>query len=197
MREYWNGALLSTFKQAGDHALRLVGHFAGEQFVKDQTQREEVRTLVEIFAECLLRGHVIHGSDQSAGLGHPHRLQSASQTKVHDHDAALFVPHDVLRLQVAVDDAFAVSSFESAAGLEDDLHRLLWSKLFVRLQKAVQVLALDILHGDELDSSGFTQIENTNHVPLRNLAGENQLLLEALDDGRIAGQVGADDLECD
>ena len=96
-----------------------------------------------------------------------------------------------------MDDAFAVSSFESAAGLEDDLHRLLWSKLFVRLQKAVQVLALDILHGDELDSSGFTQIENTNHVPLRNLAGENQLLLEALDDGRIAGQVGADDLECD
>ena len=42
-----------------------------------------------------------------------------------------------------------------------------------------------------LISIGFTEIENADDIPVGDLASENQLLLEALQDFRIAWQARA------
>ena len=50
----------------------------------------------------------------------------------------------------------------------------------------LQALALDQLHREELDAVGLAQVVDAHHVLVRDLAGEHQLLLEALD-----GELGA------
>ena len=64
-------------------------------------------------------------------------------------------------------------------------------------QDGAQVLTLDELHGDELDAVGFVQVVNADDVPVRDLPGQHQLLLEARQNGGIAGEVGTNDLQAD
>ena len=106
------------------------------------------------------------------------------------------VAHDVLRLQIAVNDACAVRGFQRAAGLLHDLDRFLRSKLaLLLLHQAAQVLTLDVLHGDELHAIGFAQVVDPDDVLVGDLGGQKQFLLEAVNDGLVAGQVGPDDFQ--
>src|ERR1700678_3932405 len=60
-----------------------------------------------------------------------------------------------------------------------------------------EILALHVLHGDELYSLSFPEIVDTHHIAVGDLGSEDQLLLEAVQDGAIAGQVGTNHLERD
>ena len=94
-----------------------------------------------------------------------------------------------------MDDAFGVRGFQRAAHLLDDVGRFRGLKLFLAPEQAPQVLALDVLHGDELDAIGLAEVENANHIVVGDLARENQFLLEALQDFGIRGQVAANYLQ--
>ena len=63
------------------------------------------------------------------------------------------------------------------------------------MDEGQQVLALDVLHGDELHSVGFTQVVNADDVAVRHLMSQQQFLLEAIDDGLVASQIGPDYLQ--
>ena len=192
---YRGGPFLGALEQAGHHAVGLVGHLAGQQLIKDQAHREDVGTLVEILAQGLLRRHVVHGADQGAGLGHAVAFEGAGQAEIHHQHPAGLVAHDVLRLQVAVNDACAVRGFERAAGLLHDLDRFLGSKFSLLLHQAAQVLTLDELHGDELHAVGLAQVVDPDDVLVGDLGGQKQFLLEAVNDGLVAGQIRADDFQ--
>ena len=58
------------------------------------------------------------------------------------------------------------------------------------LHQAAQVLTLDVLHGDELHAVGFAQVVNPDHVLVRDLGGQKQFLLEAVNDGRLPARSG-------
>ena len=90
---------------------------------------------------------------------------------------------------------FSVGGFQSAANLEHDSGRLLGRKLALFNQQLTEVPALHEVHGDELDSVGLSEIINANDVFMRDLAGENQFLLEAAEDFRIFREFRADELE--
>ena len=60
-----------------------------------------------------------------------------------------------------------------------------------------EILALDILHGDEFHALSFTQVVDTNHIAVGDLGGEDQFLLEAVKNGVVASQVRAYHLEGD
>lgn len=49
--------------------------------------------------------------------------------------------------------------------------------------------AVDVLHGNEAESVGNAEIEDADHVPMRDFACENQFLLKSLKNARMAGQV--------
>jgi len=59
----------------------------------------------------------------------------------------------------------------------------------------LQVLAFDVLHGDELDSVGLTQIKNTDDVFVGNLSGEDQFLFKATQNLGIGSHVSANHLD--
>ncbi len=71
------------------------------------------------------------------------------------------------------------------------------SSFFFSAKDALQVLAFDVLHGDELDPVGLAQIKNADDVLVRNLPREDQFLLEAPKNFGIGGHVGANHLDGD
>src|SRR5439155_5925739 len=62
-------------------------------------------------------------------------------------------------------------------------------------QQAAPVLPLDVVHADELDPLRFAQVENADHVLVRHLPGQDQLLLEPPQHLLLIGELGTDHLE--
>src|SRR5260370_36762969 len=84
--------------------------------------------------------------------------------EVHHVDAILRVQHDVLRFQIAVNHASGVCGFERAANLGDDSNGLFGRKFFSFPEYDAKVAALDVLHRDELEALGLSQVENANDI---------------------------------
>ena len=114
----------------------------------------------------------------------PSPADGARQTEIHDQDAAGLVAHDVLRFQIAVNHAHAVSGFQRAAHLLNDLHRVFRERTFLFLDERSQVLAFDELHGDELHAIGIAQVIDADYILVGDLVGQQKLLLESRQDRR-------------
>ena len=152
---------------------------------------EKVRARVQRLPLRLFGRHVVWRADQRAGLRHAGREHRARDAEVHHVGAAAFVQHDVLRLQVAMDHTFGVRSFQRSTDLGHDVGRFRGLEFFLPTKEALQVLALDVLHGDELDPVGLSEIKNANDVFMSDLAREDQFLLEAPQNFGIGRHVGA------
>ena len=66
------------------------------------------------------------------------------------------------------------------------------ASFFFLLHQATQVLTLDVLHGDELHALSFAQVVDPDYVLVGDLGGQQQFLLEAVNDGLVAGQIRPD-----
>jgi hypothetical protein len=77
-----------------------------------------------------------------------------------------------------MDNALCVRRFESATNLPDDKGRFL-SRRPPLVEDRRKVLAFDILHRYVLDVVAGTKIEYSDNVSVRDLASENQFLLES------------------
>src|SRR5207244_6791514 len=108
----------------------------------------------------------------------------------HDQNSSGLVAHVVLLLQVTMNDPHAVRGFKRTADLLHDLDRFLGGELVFLVYEGAEILTLDVLHGDELHPLGFAQVVNANYILVGDLASEEQFLLEAIEDSRIAGQIG-------
>ena len=58
-------------------------------------------------------------------------------------------------------------------------------------EETLEVLALQVLHGDEFRAAGDAEVENADHVAVRDLPGKDEFLFEALQDFLVTGQFGA------
>src|SRR5207245_6826104 len=94
-----------------------------------------------------------------------------------------------------MNDPYAVRGFERTADLLHDLDRFLGGELSLLMDEGAEVLALDVLHGDELHAFGFAQVVNANYIFVGNLASEEQFLLEAVKNSLIAGKIGPDNFQ--
>ena len=187
--------LARSLQQAGDGAVRFERHVAGEHLVADEPQRKDVRALIQLLAQRLLGRHVLHGAQQRAGLGHAVAFDGPCQAEIHDHDAAGVFHHDVLRLEIAVQDAGAVRRFQRGANLLQDLHRLIGRHLASLFENAAQIAARNQFHGHKAHARVFREVVHPHHVTVRHLVGKTDLLLETVDDGGVAGQLRPDHLQ--
>ena len=90
-----------------------------------------------------------------------------------------------------MDDPFAVSGFERPTDLQDYACGVLRRQLSLLTKNRTKVLTFEVFHRDEFEAVGLSQIENTNDVAVSNLASQDQLLLEALEDFRIGRKLRA------
>src|SRR5579862_8002793 len=190
------GPLARALEHGGLNGVGFVRHAADEQLVKNHAEGEKVGALIDVFAHNLLGRHVFGRAHQGAGLGAT-AFHRAGDAEVHDRDAALLIDHDVLRLEVAVHDTLGVSGFQRQTNLLHDRNDFLRSEAALLGDQTLEVLAIDEVHGDELDSFRFTKIENADYIFVGDFARKDEFLLEALKNVRMNGEFGANHFKSD
>ncbi len=161
-------------------SVRLVGQLPGQHLVEDHAEREDVGRRARPNALHLLGRHVVGRPDDGAGRGHAGAVGGAGDPEVHEMRAARARGHHhVLGLEVAVHDALRVGFLEGAQDLAGERQHLAHGERAAAADRGLQAFALDVLHREELDPLRLAEVEDADHVLVRHLAREHELLLEA------------------
>src|SRR5262249_20996134 len=149
-----------------------------------------------------LRGaHVERRAHGDAGLGEIEGLsrvgQHGRQAEVGDFDLALARDEDVLRFDVAMDDAQLAGPLNRACDLAHDAEGDEDFRRAFLFEILAQVATLDVLEGHEVEAVGLFDVVDLDDVGVRGPSGGERLRLEALEGNRIAGHLGPQQLEGD
>ncbi len=133
----------------GDGTVALKGQPPREHFVQHHAGGVDVRAGINAVASRLLGGNVVY---RAQGLLRQRlsRVGKTRDAKVGDLHAAVTQHHDVLRLDVAVDDAAAVGVAQSAHDLRDEVQRFAPVHAAAPLHVLLERDAVDQLHDDVL-----------------------------------------------
>ena len=185
-----------------DHRLRGVAGkrwLAAQHLVQHRAEGVDVGAGRDLpLAHRLLRAHVVRRAERHAGLGHPRTARLAGRERdaeVRDQRPPI-VQEDVLRLDVAVDDAVAVRIVERRGDLARDADRVVDGELLLAVEPVAQRLALDEGHDVEEVRVHRSRVEERQDVRVLEVRGELDLGEEPLgaDHG---GELGPQDLERD
>ncbi len=119
-----------------------------QELVEDDAEGKEVAPAVDHLARDLLRRHVVRRPEKLPGLGQARGLD-LRDAEVGDLHRAVGGDDDVRGLHVAVDDAAPVRVIEGLGGMGDDLRDPVPRERLFLADQLLQVLSLDVLHGDE------------------------------------------------
>ena len=179
-----------------DGAVALERHGAGQHLVENDADRVEVGALVHLIALRLLRREILGGPKNGADLRHA-GVAGARDAEVHDLDVPVAVDHDVLRLDVAVDDAAAVRALDGGEQLQTDADGFVPAQAIVPADEVFERLALDVLHDDVVGPVGLAPIVDADEVRLVEAGRGLGLPAEALDEGGVVQQSLKEDLDGD
>ncbi len=184
----------------GDDGLRArarVGRLTREHFVEHTPQRVDVGAVIDgSGAGGLLGTHVGRRAHGHPGLRqffaarHRHRPRDA---KVRD-DGAPAGEQDVLRLDIAVHDVFAVGVPERVGNFLCDLDGVVERQLRFAIEPITEGFALDHRHDVIKETFRLTGIEDGQDVGMFELGGQFHFPYEPIDAHR-GGQLGSQHLD--
>jgi hypothetical protein len=137
--------LAHVLHRHGDLVLAVEGNVAGEHLEEDDAERVDVRLPVDVVAQRLLGRHVVRRAEHAAVRREAVVVERAGDAEVGDLGRALLVDQDVLRLDVAVDDAARVRGAERAGDLDRVGDRLVDRQPAHAADAVLERLALDVL----------------------------------------------------
>ena len=188
--------------------LALEGLPPGGHLVEDRAERELVRAEVHGAAGGLLGRHVAHRPEHGAGLRARDRrrhvrpapvglrLDQLGEAEVQDLQVAVARQHQVLGLQVAVDDAVRVRAGEGARRLRGELEELAQRQRLLR-ERLAQRAALHELHRDVERAGLVADVEHRHDVRVVERRRGAGLALEALAAVLARGELGPQPLDRD
>ena len=103
------------------------------------------------------------------------------QAEIREQHLAAAVEHDVGGLQIAMQHALLVGGGETGAELARDLQGLVAGQPADAPQQRAEVLAIDVLHGEEIQPFDFAEIVDAADVGVRHLARDADLVAESLE----------------
>ena len=133
-----------------DGGVAVKGQGAREHFIEHDAHGVDVRLLVGVLAARLLGADIVDRADGLVGHGDGFKLGDAGDAEVHDLDGAVAEDHDVLRLDVTVDDAALMRMLQGAENLHRDLDRDGIGDGFLGADKVLEGDAVYVLHDDVL-----------------------------------------------
>ena len=165
------------------------------ELVEHEAERVEVASDRRALAGELLGRHV-SGRPADLRLG-PDLARRHGQAEVHDARAAAAVDHHVGRLQVAVQDAAVVRRGEARAELARDLERLVLRQPADPPEQRRQILAVDVLHREEVPAVHLADVVDAAHVRVRHLPRRPHLREEPIEQRPVRGEAVRQELQRD
>ena len=159
-----DGLSLQLHQRHRDGVVRHKGQLAGEHLVEHDAHRVDVRLIGDIVAAGLLGGDVVHRANGLVGHGLGLALEEAGNAEVGHLDGAVLQEHDVLGLDVPVDDALLVGALQGHEDLGGEVDSLLPADGALLLDILLQGDAVDKLHDDVLDLVAKADIVHLDNV---------------------------------
>ncbi len=144
-----------------------VRRLAGEHLVRHGPQRVDVGAGIDrAVTRGLLRAHVLRRTERETGLRHALAAGLAhgeGDAEVR-HERLAVGEQDVLRLEIAVDDATAMRVVERLRDGDGESHGLLHGQLLLALEAGAQRLAIHEGHDVEEQAPGFPALEQRQEI---------------------------------
>ena len=148
-------------------------------------------------AAGLLGRDVVHRADRLVGHGLGLGLREARDAEVHHLDAAVLQQHDVLRLDVAVDDAALVRVLQRLQDLHRKVQRLAPLDLALLLDVLLERDAVHIFHDDVLDAVAEADVVHLDDVRVREHRDRLRFVSEAPEEIAVVRELLPEDLDGD
>ena len=184
----------NLFQRQRNGGVPVKRGFPGEHFVEDQPESVDVHAMVESLALGLFGRHIRRRAHHAPGHRGILRVRSRN-AEIHHLQAAIRPDHDVLRLQVAMHNGLAMRLGEALRQLPRELDGAPGFQAALALQKAAQALSLHEFHREIDRVARAMEFVQSRHVAMRDLVRQQQFVLEALQNLRIAGDLGLQDLQ--
>ena len=189
-----------------------VGHVLEEaqaegRFPQDDAEREDVDAAIQRSVSNLLRRHVRDGAHEHAGPCLREGVHRSRDPEVGDANDPVVADHDVLRRDVAVDDAprLAVGVDELVRRVQalrrrrDDVRREARGELAAvvpgRAEQQRERLAAHVVHREEVPTVVDVDLVDRHDVRVVDGRGDARLVEEHLDERRLTTKVRVDDLQ--
>jgi len=181
----------------GDEGVALERNLAREQLVEHAPEGIDVGLFVDRLPAGLLRRDVVARAHDRPGDRHPVDVDCMGDAEISDLRPPVAVEEDVLRLDVAVDEALVVREGEPARDLQRQLDRLANRQRPFAVDELLQVLSIDVLEDDELATVLLTAVDHRDDIGMRQLGDRPGLAPEALDVVLVTRELLMEDLQCD
>ena len=167
---------------------------ACKHLIEDDAEGPDVGPVVDRLAAGLFRGHVRHGSDDPRGQGSRRKIRRPGQAEIHNLGTPGGSEHDIVGLDIAVNDPLLVGGLKSPGQLDGQVQSL-GQVEGAGAKKLPQVRAVDKLHGDEEPSVGFADLMDGGDMRMVQGGRGLRFPLEAGIFPDPAARVGTDELE--
>ena len=187
--------------QCGEIRLSGEGPGAGEHFIEHDAEREEVAARAGFAADGLLRCHIRDGADGDAFGGDLRAADRFREPEIGNARNALLGEHDVLRLQVAVNDAVAVGVREAVRDGSHDADGFgdgeLLGALGIRLHAGAESAAGEIFEDEKPAAVILIHRVNGGDVGVVQRRDRARFRLETLNARRAGDDFMGQELQCD
>ena len=144
--------------------IAVIGQGAGEHLIEHDAERIEVAAGVRLEPLGLLGGDIVHGADGRIGPAAAVFVLEGGDAEVCHLGDAVAVDHDVLGLDIAVDDAVLVRVLEGLRDLGGEKQRLRRGEPALAVDILLERDALDELHDDILHRERMAHIVHRDDV---------------------------------
>ena len=177
----------------GHGAVALKGQAAREHLIEHDAGGVDVRARVGAVALRLLGRDVVDGAERLLrhGVG---GVGKTGDAEVRDLDAAVAQHHDVLRLDVAVDDAARMRVAQPFHNLCDEMQRLTPVQTPTPLHILLERDAVDELHDDILRLAAADVVDRDD-IRVREHCDSLRLVAEAAAEVGVLGKVALEHLD--
>ena len=153
-------------------------------------QAVDVGAFIDGFALGDFRRHIVRRAhDHVAALGAiPGR--GFGQAEVGQLHAAVFFQHDVLRLDVAVDNAQRVRVRQAFSDARGDMQSFLQRQFAALLEQLIDVVAFHVLHGYVVRLAGLAEVVHGNDGGMVKPARQSRFADEVFHELAVARQLG-------
>ena len=174
----------------------VIGHIAGEHLVKQDAEAVQISAGVYVLAANLLWTHVARSADGQAGAGHPGgAAQGFGDAKVGQHRAAVFAEQDILRLDIAMNNAAMVRVVQGFGDGAGHRHRLFQRQTLA--DALLQRAAGQILHRQIINALVRGDVVDRDDMRIAELGDDPAFPQETLGEFFISGQNRLDDFQRD
>ena len=138
-----------------------------EHLIHHCADRVDIASCVGNVSACLLGTDIVNASDSLIGSSLALLASELGNTEVHDLDSSVCEHHNVLRLDIAVNNALVMSVLKCAEDLDHEMDRILPCKNVLLLDILLEGDTVNVFHNDILYLLRESHIVNFNDIRVR------------------------------